>query len=123
MLFRSSIVEGRDRVRSIEKVFARVSALVEKLVVGEERHPELFKILDSGIEFGHKANLDEELLEYLEILMVTRILFELGYLSRESVPEELFAEDFNRDQLKIVSKGKKALIKSINHGLESSHLT
>ena len=68
--------------------------LLERLVQGEQAHPELFDVVEEALESPD------------EIVLVSKILYHLGYL-KES--------DLTLD--------KKALIKAINEGLEHSHLT
>lgn len=77
-------------------IIARPLALIEKLVQGETPHPELF----DAIEFVLREN------NYTEIKLVSTILFHLGYLKESSLLLE-----------------KKMLIRAINDGLQSSHLT
>lgn len=80
---------------------ARPLALVEKLVQGEDPHPELFDTVEQEVS---RATLDTD--EMFEIHLVSKILYHLGYV-KES--------DLNLD--------KKSLIKAVNNGLQSSHLT
>lgn len=104
-----SLVKGKERWRitSVEQVrkirslpeITRPLVLLEKLVQGEEAHPELFDVVESALEgdpiFG----------EGDEIVLVARILHALGYLEESDL------------QL-----GKTALVKAINQGLKESGL-
>ncbi|MBI1974584.1 MAG: recombination protein O N-terminal domain-containing protein [Candidatus Zambryskibacteria bacterium] len=97
-----SLVRGKEHWRATSAEYirnipatpsvARPLSLLEKLIQGEVSHPELFDAI-------------EEYLESDETTLVSRILFHLGYLKEE---------DLNLD--------KKALIRAINDGLQSSHL-
>ncbi len=98
-----SLVRGRERWRATSAqaikllprtlTLANPFALIEKLVVGEAPHPELFDAVEKHLESD-------------EITLVSQILFHLGYLKRE---------DLDLD--------KKGLIQAINEGLQHSHLT
>ncbi|MDO8590079.1 MAG: DNA repair protein RecO [bacterium] len=79
---------------------ARPLSLIEKLVQGEDPHPELFDMLEQSVLFLHPDD------EMFEIRLVSQILFHLGYLNEA---------DLDLD--------KKAIIKAINEGMQSSHLT
>lgn len=73
--------------------------LLEQLVAGESSHPELFDAVEEAVLAG--TTFDEE----AEALLVSKILFHLGYLQES---------DLTLD--------KKSLIKAINQGLQASHL-
>ncbi len=94
-----SLVRGKEfwRLTSAEviKRFKKTKplALLEQLVAGEAAHPELFDAVEKHL------NSDETVL-------VSQILFHLGYLKKSDL-----------------DLPKKELIKAINQGLESSHLT
>jgi DNA repair protein RecO (recombination protein O) len=103
-----SLVRGKDhwRITSAESkkkiptnsAFLRPFKLVEQLVQGETPHQELFDTLANSLE----EKEDEQL---FEIKLVSKILYNLGYLKENDLKLE-----------------KKDLIKAINHGLEASHL-
>lgn len=108
-----SFVRGKEfwRVTSSESlkkisnspVIARPLALLEQLIQGEAAHPELLDVVESALADMSKPGFDSEM---FEIRLVSQILFHLGYLKET---------DLNLD--------KKELIKAINNGLQSSHLT
>lgn len=78
---------------------AKPFSLLEKLVQGEEAHPELFDTIESAIS-------STDFNETFEINLVAQILHKLGYLREEDLGLE-----------------KKELIKAINDGLQVSQLT
>ena len=104
-----SLVRGKEYWRatsaeSIQRIspslnIARPLALVEKLVQGEVPHPELFDAVEQEVI----SSSDDEM---FETRFVSRILFRLGYLKESDITLD-----------------KKSLIKAINKGLQSSHLT
>ena len=105
-----SFVKGKNYWRltsaeSIQKIPALPSitnpfSLIEKLIQGEDPHPELFDVVEQFILSPESRD------EMFEIHLVSQILFHLGYLKKA---------DLGLD--------KKSLIKAINNGIQSSHLT
>ena len=108
-LVQVSLVRGKEYWRatsgefiskiSVSPFVARPLSLIEKLVQGEMASPELF----SAVEEALFSDVPRD--EMFEVALVSKILFNLGYL-KES--------DLNLD--------KKSLIAAINSGLEASHL-
>ncbi|MBX4181597.1 recombination protein O N-terminal domain-containing protein [Candidatus Parcubacteria bacterium] len=104
-----SLVKGKNDWRltsashiksiTLSEFLARPLLMLEKLVQGEENHPELFDAIE---QFVISENEHDEI---FEITLVAQILFHLGYLNKS---------DLDLD--------KKGLIKAINSGLEASML-
>jgi DNA repair protein RecO len=101
-------------------VCARVFSLLEKLVVGEETHKELFQVLSDALAFVEKV--EEGSLEMFEILFVLRLLHELGYISDSDVPRGFLEEKLSEELLIQTETEKKNLLHAINHGLQQSNL-
>lgn len=107
-----SLVKGKEYWRitsavfekNISTDFAQPLSLLEKLVRGEEKHPELFDAVREIVGVT-MINHSEEEKELLEIKLVSEMLYHLGYMNKE---------DLNLD--------KKSLIKAINEGLQASNL-
>lgn len=73
--------------------------LLEKLVQGEDPHPELFDIIEGVLDTKDKRD------EMFETQLVAKILYQLGYLEKS----DLYLD-------------KKHLIQAINNGIQSSQL-
>lgn len=105
---RISLVRGKEywRVTSAEfmralparPALARPLALIEKLVAGEEPHPELFRAVES---FINEHGIDES----FETGLVATALYHLGYLREGDL-----------------SMTGKDLVAAINRGLRETHL-
>lgn len=105
-----SLVRGKEywRITSAQSLcpipaeagIGRPLALLEKLVAGESAHPELFDAIEQFISGQREYD------KVFEITLVAHILYHLGYLKKEDLELE-----------------EKELIKAINEGLHSSHLT
>lgn len=111
-----SFVKGKNywRLTSAEPIqkipalpsIANPFSLLEKLIQGEEPHPELFDVVEQFVLFYPERSREAlESDEMFEIRLVSQILFHLGYLKKT---------DLDLD--------KKTLIKAINNGIQSSHL-
>ncbi len=104
-----SFVKGKDYWRLTSAQFlqnipaspsvARPFSLIEKLVQGEEPHPELFDTVEQFILSPQPSD------ELFEVRLVSQILFHLGYLKEA---------DLDLD--------KKDMIQAINEGIQASHL-
>ncbi|MDP2651251.1 MAG: recombination protein O N-terminal domain-containing protein, partial [bacterium] len=121
-----SFVKGKEFWRITSAVFeysvplslAQPLSLIEKLVAGESAHPELFDSIEEVVEFSRRHGVSTEI---SEIILISRALFELGYLAKGSVPEEVFGK-LSPEILPFIKKDKKIIIKVINRGIEESGL-
>lgn len=102
---------------------ARGFSLLEKLVQGEEIHPEFFDAIKNIFLFVKHSETIEKMHEGLEVVFVARMLFYLGYLREEEETKELVEGDLDIPLLKKIEENKKPLIKLINEGIEASNLT
>lgn len=82
--------------REALRALARVGRLVQKLVRGEEKHPELFDELESSAELLLKDDTDSA---DWEVYTVARILHKLGYLALSEVPKSLSEASERRSDL------------------------
>ncbi len=68
---------------SREQIIAKISALITRLVVGEEHNHEIFFLINSLCNtLRTTILLDEKYCAKIELFYVARILMTLGYLSR-----------------------------------------
>ena len=109
-----------DDKKLISKSLYRGLDLLEKLTQGEEIHPEVFDAVEEI--FLWSSEVPEELSGGFEILLVSRILFHLGYLSSKDVPEGVTNGELSADLLKKIEENKKKIIEVINLSLRSTHL-
>lgn len=104
------------------KVMAQVSFILLKMIQGETPHMEIFQTVKSGFEFL-KNILQKDIVNF-EVLIVLRILSELGYVVRNSDTEIFLrsAEDWNVLILEEIERNKKGIVEVINKALKESHL-
>lgn len=103
------------------KVLAQIVTLLIKMMPGEERHLAVFSLIKSA--FGEIKNIEKENLESFEMLSVLRIMFELGYVAKNS-EIEIFLKDNNweNDILREVSVNRNILLMVINKAIKESQL-
>jgi DNA repair protein RecO len=104
------------------RVVAQVGAVLLKMIPGEAPHPEIFHTVLSGLTVMH--DLPEKLVSNLEILLVLRLLYHLGYVVSDA-KTKIFLEnmtDWNDNLLEQVLPQKIDLVSVINKALEASQL-
>lgn len=101
------------------KIVANISKLLLRLLPGIEPNPTLFKEVLDGFFLLEGNNLKEEL-KNIEIVLVLRILSNLGYIGENF--EDLTRSPFESELLSVLSKNKVSIIKEINKALRESQL-
>lgn len=100
--------------------FARIAALVERLVHGEERNDYLFATLAEAHSAFRTAS---EQHAAIELLCVARILYSLGYVSAEALGTALFTHaTFTATALSEAESERTKLLSSVNKALSEAHL-
>ncbi len=106
--------------KELQKSYLRILSLLERLVKGEEKHIELFATLNDVLAFLSDGDISEQ--NGFEIVLVSRILFHLGYLAPKDVPEGIVSDPLSIDLLKFSQIHKKQIVSVINSGLRASGL-
>lgn len=104
------------------EVLAQIGSVLLQMIPGESPHPEVFQTVCTGFEFL-KSITSKEISEF-ECLMVLRILYQLGYVVKDS-ETETFVQDFavwNESIMQGVLEKKKHLIQIVNKALKESQL-
>lgn len=103
------------------RVFARVSVLIERLIIGEERSDYLYGTLLEAHEALRRAPVEAH--PSIELLSVARTLFALGYLSPEALKTGLFEHTgFSDVDVASVTDVRDALLLSVNAALSETQL-
>lgn len=104
------------------KVLAQVSSVLLKMIQGELPNQEVYKIVKSGFEF--LKSIQKENVECFEVLIVLRILKELGYVVVDSNTDVFLKnnEEWSIKILEEISNEKLLMINLINKALKESHL-
>jgi hypothetical protein len=115
-------------------MMARIASLLERLLRGEQAHPELFDCIVGTSCFltdhsvpREKAldpeTLDVEALQTLESLTVIRILYRLGYIGDAAdLDRYIISMDIDMAILNVLKGKRKAMNEHINKALRESHL-
>jgi DNA repair protein RecO len=104
------------------KILFQTASLLLKMIPGESPHKEIFQIVKSGFEF--LKTVDREDVQDFEILLVLRVLYNLGYVEDKSETIGFLKDNEKWDGaiLMDVLKKKKQLVSVINKALKESHL-
>lgn len=104
------------------RILAHHTGLLERLIQGEERNEVLFDELILGLKFLHEV--DEEIsLRSAELLLVVRLLAELGYWGDKTLHAPLFAADaLTVPTLAYAHAYRPTLLASVNEAIRASQL-
>jgi len=104
-------------------VFARIFALLERLLGGEERHEKLFMLVHDAFMFLRQESLSDDLVRNAEYLIVLRLLHELGYVGDVPACRTFLAtHEWNIEVITQVGAVEKQLLLAINDSIRESQL-
>lgn len=104
------------------KIFARVCALVSRMVHGERQEKELFEDLLNLANFLEEKVLPEALIPSLEVFAGARVLARLGYFDDTLNNQFTRAGEWSTDTLNAFEKEREEVSSKINEALNASHL-
>jgi len=102
-------------------VYANVLRLLKRLLTGEEVNKELFADLRGGLEILENSITKEEL-DNVEIILVLRILDNLGYVGGNKVFESLVKSPFEKELVFQIAENRTKLLSEINRALRDTNL-
>jgi len=103
------------------EVFANISHLLKRLLVGEDANEALFKDLISGLSVLEKSKTANEL-RNIEIIIVLRILNNLGYIGGSEIFKTLIKSPFEENLIFEIGKSRAKILSEINKALRETHL-
>ncbi len=103
------------------KVIANISKLLIRLLAGEEKNEKLFEEVLNGFSLI-EYNQDSNNLKNIEIILVLRILNNLGYITEDKTFEDLVVSPFGLELLPQILENKSKVINEINKALRESQL-
>ncbi len=115
-----NVLRSLKNDKEFQKAYLRLLSLLERLVKGEEKHLELFAALNEVVAFLADGDFSES--GGFEIVLVSRILFHLGYLAPKDVPEGIISAPLSVDLFEFAQIHKKKIVSVINSGLRASGL-
>lgn len=103
-------------------VVSQISSVLMKMIPGESPHKEIFKSVSTGFHF--LKEIPKKFVSDLEVLLVLRILNQLGYVVKDNATEIFLNEDesWSLELLEKINDKKKEVIKVINRALKESQL-
>jgi DNA repair protein RecO len=132
------LVQGRDfwRVTSASKtneleqlfkngetfaVFYNIANLLKRLLAGVEPNEALFADLINGLSVLEKIEKKEDL-RNVEVVLVLRILNNLGYIGGNEILKTFIKSPFEDDIIFEVAKNRTKILSEINKALKETHL-
>jgi recombinational DNA repair protein (RecF pathway) len=110
---------GNDHAK---QVIAQICLTLVRLVQGEHIDSVLFEISLSG--FKKILSVSDDLISNIEVLILLRILFVLGYVATGANISKAIESmtDYSQSTMSFVQKNKSKIISVINKGLNESQL-
>jgi len=103
------------------EILVKISMLLKRLLAGEDANPELFSDLLKGLSVLEKTEKVEEL-RNIEMVVVLRILDNLGYIGGSEAFKTLVKSPFEEELIFEVSKNRTRILSEINKALKETHL-
>lgn len=103
------------------EVFSNVARLLKRLLAGEYPNQILFTDLVDSLSVLEKLE-EEQDLRNMEIIIVLRILNNLGYIGGDDKIDSLIKSPFEPALVLNVSKDRKEILGHINKALRETHL-
>lgn len=112
-----------DYLSYAQRFISQTSSVLIRMMPGEEHHMEIFDSILASFLYLKNINNETEI-GYLEILTIFRMMYLLGYISKDEKIEEFLTDTslVNKDLLDKILLNKKVLVEKINKGLKESHL-
>ena len=103
-------------------VVGRIAKLLNRLLSGEEANEPLFTDVLSGLFLLEKSIDDVNGLRNIELVLVLRILFHLGYFSGDEITTDLINTPIEYELLAQASNNRNFILSKINKALKETHL-
>ena len=95
--------------------------MLKRLLQGEEANQNLFNELLNGLSALEKSQNNEEI-RNIEMLIVLRLLHNLGYIGTSDHVDNLIDSPFEQNIIFEVSQKRNKILSEINKALRESHL-
>lgn len=104
------------------KIVYRVYSILLKMIMGEVPDKKLYLIVNNGLI--QLKSLDKEYMQNFEVLIILRILNQLGYVGSNSSIEKYLVDkdDWGIDTLKQINLERISMVEVINKALKESQL-
>lgn len=118
---KTNLLGGITKEKSTLIIFSNMARLLERLLAGEYPNEILFQDFFNGLLLLEQ-NKDKEKLSDIEVVLVLRILNNLGYIGTFSGLDALIKSPVDLDLIPAVFEKKKEILREINKALKETHL-
>ena len=119
-VFQKNIVRDLESKKKILQSVSKSLVLLAGLVQGEEANSELYDSIIPLVESARES--DDKDADIFEIILVSRILFHLGYLSEKDVPNGIIYADPSHELFEDITREKRRILEVINQSLRTTDL-
>jgi len=103
------------------RIFANVCRLLKRLLAGEDANQKLFDDFLQGLQVLEKEKNSSEFRD-IEIILVLRILHDLGYIGQLPENEKLISSTFDTEVIMTASENRRKILNTINRALRETDL-
>jgi len=118
---KTNLLENVSRKKETLEVFSNISRLLKRLLAGEEANQNLFNDLLNGLFILEKYETEQDL-RNIEMIIVLRLLHNLGYIGGNEAISDVIKSPFEQELILNVSKNRNKILSEINKALRESHL-
>lgn len=118
---KTNILQNISKRPEIFSTIFNISRLLKRLLAGEDANAPLFTDLVSGFSILEKAVKKEEI-RNIEMVIVLRMLSNLGYIGEDKTLGGLIASPFEENLVFEVAKDRAKILREINKALRETHL-
>lgn len=115
-----SELEGIVKERNKFQIFSNISRLLKRLLPGEDLNEELFSDFIKGLKILETSKPEE--ITNIEVMIVLRILYHLGYIGEEGIADNLTRSPLEKELVFEVSKKRTNILREINKALRETQL-
>lgn len=118
-----NIWKNFETKREERMIIVRIFSLLKRLLHGEERQEEIYKIINSSLAFLSTQSLSKDELRSFEYIAVMKILYHLGYFAiNEEFGRFIECPSFEHSVLNEMNVCHDKALFEINRSLRESHL-
>lgn len=103
------------------RIFVNLGKLLQRLLTGEDTNAELFNDFLTGLTILEKST-DKNDYQNIEMIIVLRILNNLGYIGNDKILDDFIKSPFEDDLIFKVGKSRFKILSEINKSLGETHL-
>lgn len=118
---KTNLLENISRKSANLAVFSNVARLLKRLLAGEDPNEHLFQDVLRGLLVLEKSETAADL-RNIEVVMVLRILKNLGYIGQDKMFDALVESPFEEGLVFEASKSRREILSEINRALKETQL-